>query len=188
MASDAERYLRGLAVDRLRELMPGARIIHELNVGLGQCRVDLAAITAERTAFVEIKSRKDKLDRLTEQVRVCRPAAHYMAVCYASERWTYSQVSGLARGCQIWPEDSPRSWTFWERYEPIDSGAMLNLLWAEELRAEAERAGLQPSRRESRSPLMQRLWLSLTGQQLVEAVCRQLRGREFAEADPVITA
>lgn len=188
MASDAERYLRGLAVDRLRVLMPTARIIHELNVGTGKCRIDLAAVARDRIAFVEIKSRKDTLDRLTEQVRVCRPVCHDMAVCYASERWDYGTVSRQASGCQIWPEGDQPRWSFWDCYEPPHSGAMLNLLWAEELRAEAERAGLQPSRRDSRSPLMKRLWLSLTGQQLVEAVCRQLRGREFAEADPALAA
>lgn len=187
MASDAERHLRGLAIGRLRLLMPDARIIHELNVETGRCRVDLVAIAPDRLIFVEIKSRKDKLDRLGEQVRIFKPACHRLTVCYASERWSYNAITSAAGyGCDLWPEDQPSRWTISKGFKPPDTSAMLNLLWREELHDEAVRANLQPRLRTPRSPLMAMLWEHQTGAQIVAAVCRQLRARHFAEGDPPI--
>jgi hypothetical protein len=187
MASEAERHLRGLAVNRLRLLMPEARIVHELNVETGKCRVDLAAVAPDRLVFVEVKSRKDTLDRLPEQVRTFAPACHRLVVCYASEKWSVSTIYGASDyAADVWPEDSFMRWTLGESFRPPDTSAMLNLLWREELFDEACRAGLQPHKRESRSPLMHRLWRYQTGYQVVEAVCRQLRWRHFPAADPPV--
>jgi hypothetical protein len=189
VASEAERYLRGLAVERLRVLMPEARIVHELNVETGQCRVDLAAIAPARLVFVEIKSRKDTLDRLPEQVRVFAPACHRLIVAYASERWSVSTIYKASDyRAEVWAEDQRERWTISgrETFQPPNTSAMLNLLWREELYWEAVRARLQPAKRESRSPLMRRLWETLSGREVVAAVCRQLRARHFAEADPPV--
>lgn len=190
MASDAERYLRGLAVDRLRALLPDARIIHELNVDIGQCRVDLAAVTENRIVFVEIKSRKDKLDRLKEQVRRFTPCCHALAVCYASERWNWSAISAAGGyGFDHWPEDKASGWTIdhWRPNKPPSTNALLELLWQAELEAEAFRAGIASRKRIPRDGLKRALWENLTGLQVVAAVCRQLRQRSFAEADaPVV--
>lgn len=188
MASEAERYLRGLAVDKLRRLMPEARIVHELNVDTGKCRVDLAAVAPDQLVFVEIKSRKDTLDRLPEQCRTFAPACHRLVVVYASEKWSvstiYSQSDYMA---EVWPEDGFLKWSFGRQaFHPPNTSAMLNLLWRDELWAEATRAGFQPHKRESRSPLMHRLWGGLTGKEIVAAVCRQLRGRHFPAGDPPI--
>lgn len=191
MSSAAERHLRGLAVERLRALMPDARIVHELNVETGKCRVDLAAIAQNQLVFVEIKSRKDTLDRLREQVRVFSPACTRLAICYASERWSYDAVTkaaGYDEPRDLWPEDRPEWWTLRQGFKPPNASVMLNLLWRDELHWEAVRANLQPGRRESRSPLMHRLWNALTGAEVVAAVCRQLRGRHFAEGDAPIFA
>jgi hypothetical protein len=190
MASEAERYLRNLAVERLRVLMPDARIIHELNVDIGQCRVDLAAVTESRIVFVEIKSRKDKLDRLKEQVRRFGPCCHALAVCYSSEKWNWSSISAAGGyGFDHWPCDKASAWTIdhWHRNRPPSTNALLELLWQAELEAEAFRAGLVSRKRIPRDSLKRALWENLTGLQVVEAVCRQLRRRPFAEADAAIT-
>jgi hypothetical protein len=189
MSSAAERHLRGLASDRLRALMPDARIINELNVETGQRRVDLAAVSPNRIVFVEIKSRKDTLDRLKEQVRLFVPCCHALAVCYASEKWTWSSISAAGGyGFDHWPEDKASSWTIdhWHRNRPPSTNALLELLWQSELEAEAFRAGVASRRRIPREGLKRALWENLTGLQVVEAVCRQLRRREFAEADAPI--
>lgn len=189
MASEAERYLRRLAVDRLRHLMPEARIVHELNVETGKCRVDLAAVAPDRLVFVEIKSRKDTLDRLPEQARTFAPACHRLVVVYASEKWSVSTIyNATDYRADVWPEDGIRSWALHETFQPPSTSAMLNLLWRDELWHEATRAGFQPHKRESRSPLMHRLWNGLTGAEVVVAVCRQLRGRHFPVADPPVAA
>lgn len=185
--SAAERYLRDLAVARLRVLMPDARIVHELNVETGKCRVDLAAVAPDRLVFVEIKSRKDTLDRLPNQCRVFKPACHRLVVAYASERWDVGAIYRATNyGCDVWPEDGAARWDLGSCFHPPNTSAMLNLLWRDELWHEATRAGLQPHKRDSRSPLMNRLWNGLTGAEVVAAVCRQLRGRPMAEGDPPI--
>jgi hypothetical protein len=188
VASEAERYLRSLAANRLRTLMPDARIVHELNVNTGECRVDLAAVGPDRLVFCEIKSRKDTLDRLPDQCRVFKPACHRLVICYASERWDVGTIYRASDyGCEVWPEDGASRWTLrHSSFYPPNTSAMLNLLWRDELWLEAGRANLQPSKRESRSPLMHRMWHSMTGREIVEAVCRQLRSRTFAEADPAV--
>lgn len=189
MSSAAERHLRDMAVARLRVLLPEARIIHELNVDTGRCRVDLVAATENRIVMVEIKSRKDKLDRLKEQVRRFTPCCHALAVCYASERWNWSTIRDAGGyGFDHWPEDKASSWTIdhWHRNRPPSTNALLELLWQAELEAEAFRAGVVNRRRIPRDGLKRALWENLTGLQVVEAVCRQLRARPFAEADAPI--
>jgi hypothetical protein len=188
MASEAERF--NLAVARLRVLMPDARIIHELNVDNGQCRVDLAAVAKSRIVFVEIKSRKDKLDRLKEQVRRFEPCCHALVVCYSSEKWNWSSVSAAGGyGFDHWPCDKASAWTIdhLQRSIPPSTNALLELLWQAELEAEAFRAGVASRKRTPRAELKRALWENLTGLQIVEAVCRQLRLRPFAAADAPIS-
>lgn len=190
MASEAERWLRGLAVERVRELMPDARVVHELNVETGSCRVDLAAVAPDRLVMLEIKSRKDKLDRLPEQARIFAPACHRLVVVYASERWDVGTIYKASDyRAEVWPEDRREWWNISrDSFKLPNTSAMLNLLWREELFWEADRHNLQPHKRANRSDLMRSMWRYLTGQQIVEAVCRQLRSRTFAEADPAIAA
>ncbi|MBS0258361.1 MAG: hypothetical protein JSR13_11685 [Proteobacteria bacterium] len=76
-----EQEIRNAVVIRLRELMPGARIVHELNVaGQGTNRIDVAAIGTEHIVAVEIKSRKDVLKRLDEQWKAFNEVAHFVIV------------------------------------------------------------------------------------------------------------
>jgi hypothetical protein len=188
MASEAERYLRGMAVDRLRALMPEARIVHELNVEVGTCRVDLAAVAPDRLVFVEVKSRKDKLDRLAKQAAIFAPACHRLVVCYASERWDVSTIySASDYLAEVWPQDRQEWWSLRDTFKPPNTSAMPNLLWRDELHDEAVRASLQPTKRAPRQPLMAMLWEHLTGRQVVAAVCRQLRARHFPAADPPVS-
>ena len=112
---------------------------------------------------------------------------HRMAVCYASERWDVGTIYRASDyTCDVWPEDGAMNWRLGESFGPPSTSVMLNLLWRDELYDEACRAGLQPHVRESRSPLMHRLWRYRTGFEIVAAVCRQLRARHFAEADAPI--
>lgn len=76
-----EQEIRNAVVFRLRQLMPGARIVHELNVaGQGTNRIDVAAIGTEHIVAVEIKSRKDVLKRLDEQWKAFNEVAHFVIV------------------------------------------------------------------------------------------------------------
>lgn len=75
--SSAEADIRNDVVAHLRKEWPSARIIHEINVaGTGSNRIDVLAVTEMSIAAVEIKSKKDKLDRLPDQMTAMNRVAH----------------------------------------------------------------------------------------------------------------
>lgn len=84
--SSAEVEIRDAVVKRFRELWPNARIIHEMNVEHGSSRADVVAVQPDRLWICEIKSERDKLDRLAGQIRDFGPACHGLIVA-AHERW-----------------------------------------------------------------------------------------------------
>jgi hypothetical protein len=81
MASQAEARIREKAERLLRDSFPGARIVHEFD--LGGVRLDLAAITEDRLAVLEIKSELDTLSRLERQVKFGLRIGGPVLVCYA---------------------------------------------------------------------------------------------------------
>jgi len=84
-----EQEIRNAVVARLRELLPGYRIIHELNVaGQGSNRIDVAAIGTEHIVGVEIKSRKDVLKRLDEQWAAFNKVCHFVVVAAHEKHFT----------------------------------------------------------------------------------------------------
>jgi hypothetical protein len=84
MASEAEARIRTKAEALLRGLYPDARIVHELD--LCGVRLDLAAITPDRLVLLEIKSEKDTLSRLDNQVRFSHKIGGPLIICIAP-RW-----------------------------------------------------------------------------------------------------
>ncbi|KZK83007.1 hypothetical protein PsAD13_03209 [Pseudovibrio sp. Ad13] len=75
--SDAEKEIREATVLRLRELRPQGRIIHEMNIMGGQHRIDLACVSPDEIIFAELKSQRDKIDRLNDQAHASRLCAHH---------------------------------------------------------------------------------------------------------------
>jgi hypothetical protein len=67
--SEAEERIRAKVEAALRREFPDARIAHEVNISHGGCRMDLAAVRPSSLALIEIKSERDVLKRLPEQVR-----------------------------------------------------------------------------------------------------------------------
>lgn len=75
--SSAEAEIRDAVVARIRQHRPDARIIHEINVSTyGPNRIDLIAVDRAEIIAVEVKSAKDKLDRLPAQVAAMKGVAH----------------------------------------------------------------------------------------------------------------
>lgn len=76
--SSAEAEIRDAVTARLREQRPNARIIHEINVSsYGPNRIDVLAVDVAEIIAVEIKSAKDKLDRLPAQLAAMQAVAHH---------------------------------------------------------------------------------------------------------------
>lgn len=195
LASTDEQAMRDGVIPVLRELCPGARIIHELVVG--HCRADLAVIEAQRITLVEIKSKKDKLTRLDRQVRAFAKAAHQVIVL-ADERWFAEkhrvEMSKCSGAAEIWQWPRPSSgerfilgqWNIphWYRGQPEPRAAdLLWLLWRAELETECHRHGIAVTSRTPMLPMIRDMAWLMTGREIVEAVCRQLRARSFPDAD-----
>ncbi|WP_019997280.1 hypothetical protein [Aureimonas ureilytica] len=190
--SDQERRIRSDVVSRLRVLLPGARIIHELDVEKGAVRADLAAVTVDQLWLVEIKSEKDKLHRLSRQIQFFHPVCHGLLVA-AHEKWCgraanypncdarkVIEFHGAGHLWQ-WPGAGAPTWTLPEPRHPW-TRRMLDLLSAEEVRAEAVLVGFgTPSC--SAAALADQMCLRMSGHAVTQAVCRQLRARSFSRAD-----
>ncbi|EQA97292.1 hypothetical protein [Sphingobium sp. HDIP04] len=203
--SSAEREIRDYAAGRLRDMLPNSRIIHELVVG--GCRADLAAVQPDRVTLVEIKSERDKLDRLARQVDHFTRAGHDVIVI-AHERWfdttpyqngaprffpsdeLMEAARGHTRAIWAYPEAPGRylygEWEpkrYWSEQPEPHAAQLLNLMWKEEMLAECRGYGLKATARDNMMKLTRLMQLELTGKQIARSVCRQLRLREFPEAD-----
>lgn len=211
LRSSAEQIIRDATVERFRKLWPDARIIHEMNVEHGTSRADVVAVQPDRIWIAEIKSERDKLDRLRGQVADFAPACHGLIVV-AHEKWTKSPgVETLKRGatrhlpspldvaltgtrgrCGVWvyPEtrhDSGyRSWLPPHNAQTPWFHRMLMLLWADELRAVASDHCISCGPRTPAYKLAPEISRLLPGRDIERAVCQQLRSRRFAEADPPV--
>ncbi|WP_421565233.1 NERD domain-containing protein [Ochrobactrum sp. EDr1-4] len=94
--SEAEGEVRQAVVEYIRKQRPNARIIHEINTSLGGTRIDVLAVDRAEIIAFEIKSAKDKLDRLRDQMDGMKGVAqHAIAVLhekflsqeYVTNRW-----------------------------------------------------------------------------------------------------
>lgn len=224
MTSSDEREIRDAVAARLRELVPSARIVHELNVcGTGSNRIDVAAVAPELIVAVEIKSRKDKLDRLAEQWPAFNACCHHVVVAAHEKHFVaHPEINAHIRddlpreltlnhplfvkqrfwGHKVWRYPRPEkgefgrepSWMFsthWDRVrgrraDQPRAAAMLDMLWAEELRYECARHRLDSGSRRTRPDMIADMVWMMTGREICQAVCRQIRARVFAEADPAI--
>ncbi len=183
MASEAEARIRDKSEAVLREAYPDARIIHELVVRQGSCRIDLAAVTPSRIILVEIKSERDVLSRLDKQAAEARQVADLFKIVVAEKHltkardmmgWSYVVAEDeLAR-------DLASSWTGKKLMTtPCNAPARLEMLWAAELRAVAESGG-----KAARGESILRASEYFSGGEVRRRVCSALRAREFPRADP----
>jgi hypothetical protein len=81
--SSEELRMRELIAPVLRAHWPEARIIHELPLRYSERRIDMAAVTRNDIFAVEIKSSRDVLDRLEEQLRRFAPICSAIFVALA---------------------------------------------------------------------------------------------------------
>lgn len=214
--SSSEREIRDAVVARLRQAMPGARIIHELNVaGQGTNRIDVVAVDRQAIVGVEIKSEKDTLKRLTDQWAAFNKCCHRVFVAAHEKHFQEHRHEHMrddlpgemrlnhpdffeswSRRRLVWPFPKPEKGFHGEAPWPFDprrdcssqpkASAMLEMLWADELRAECARHGLAANSRSTRPQMIAEMVWMMTGREMCEAVCRQLRGRVFTEADEPI--
>lgn len=169
-----------------RARWPDARVFHELVIS--ECRVDIAFIRPNDLIGVEIKSSKDVLTRLEKQVRVFHDHIPEFWVAIA-EKWKdhpdkpycYNEIVVGAQGVV------PSQFYHRPHRNKLVYDAMLRLLWADEARSIAVRKGCVSGKRVPLHTVLPELALRLTGSEILEEVCRELRGRptRFKADEPI---
>lgn len=206
--SPQEAEIREPVVERLRVLMPGCRIIHEINCSnWGPNRIDVVAVGVDNLAAVEVKGSKDKLDRLPDQVFGMRNCTHYAISALHEKHFKKvdSHVLGRAysspdqaKGSTVWGFglDETRNTYHYMEYNLADKWVkpmmgppfgLINMMWRDELREIVSRHGM--SRRSSSLTIDEMISIvrwNLTGKDVAREVCAKLRQRKCAEADPEI--
>lgn len=203
--SEAEERIRAKVEAAMRRQYPDARIVHELVLDQGGVRIDLAAITTDQLVVAEIKSERDTLKRLAEQVSVATEAAQQVWVIIADRLWPKFELrtkawikvtDGEREGC--WrlepnPEYIPRlkdcrvyreaeaGLEFAEGFPQLaaprlDPRGMLNMLWAAELQYISQS-------KLPRQPAIDLCVEAMTGKEIRRAVCAAIRSRKFPRAD-----
>lgn len=202
--SEAEERIRAAKEAALRLELPNARIIHELEVA--GARLDLAAIDLDRIVLVEIKSERDVMARLPNQlkwalsvtwdVRVVVTARHanHLTECRLWHRMIDGQprmndrhIKGLERA-QIFVEHEscinrlhlPEK-TYGHRVTPE---AVMNLMLVSEMKEMLRPFGAKS--RWTGPDLVEFAREHLSGAAIRRMTCAALRTRHFARADAKI--
>jgi hypothetical protein len=187
--SSAEGEVRAAVVERLRQIRPTARIMHEVNASSFGNRIDVLAVDRAEIIAVEIKSAKDKLDRLPAQMKAMKGCATHAIAVVHRKFVTSPKPKELPWDAWVFPEGE----TFFDKWRepraapttPLPAGA-LDMLWAEELREMCRHYGLPTSSRATMGHSLASLRWSLTGRDLTLGVCAALRSRVCIEADDPI--
>lgn len=186
MASAEETRIRTKAEECLRAAFPDARIVHELVVKQGSCRLDLAAITPQRLIIVEVKSEKDVLDRLEKQARQTRAVADGFMAVVADKH--LDKAREVLKWLDVCSETNAEREIVHGAYFArsvmkalTNAPARLEMLWAQELRIVA---GTSP--KASRAVSILHASDYMTGSEVRHRVCAALRAREFPCADPPV--
>lgn len=203
--STDEAEIRDAVIQRLRELRPGYRIINEIqNACQGPNRIDVVAVGSAEIIAVEIKSKKDKIDRLPAQITAMRGMAHHV-IAALHEKFLISPayngaqagskgVPKEARGATVWayPEagaEAGRTWgcAAWEEPRQAVTQCLpwtaLDMLWAGELRTLCAGLGVATTQRSTRPQMMHALRWRCSGGDLTKGICAALLRRSCIEAD-----
>ena len=166
-----------------RERWPDARLVHELVVAQER-RIDMAFIQPGNIVGIEIKSSRDTLDRLDEQMRVFTTHLPQVMVAVAP-KWVEKSTPHFSRSDTVVVHGGiVGGWPIGNRPRRRITVQMLELLWAEEARAIAFRMRLSQNRRLTLTDAVPLLARALTGDEIVREVCRELRARDAFPKSP----
>lgn len=202
-ASKAELALRNALETFCRERWPEARVVHEMVMGAGQVRADVAALCPAHIAAFEVKGRYDDTTRLLHQVgmyQLCVPEV-WMVVAQGhaddarlihhllpsvgllvgagqSDRYDY-EFDGKDFGLVVEAEAAPR---------PVVPKMMLEMLWAAELAWACNHLRVAVGKKATRPTMIKALLDTVSPEELQRATCAALRAREALwRADPALS-
>lgn len=206
--SQAEADIRREVVAQLRMMLPGCRIIHEINVESFGNRIDVLAVGDTRLIAVEIKSEKDKLDRLKDQVAAMRLVTHEVFVAI-HERFLAPLGNEGQYGVTpphdahpavtwVYPR-SPRNghvecgehWALRDRWKKPMRGlppGAIGMLWLKELQGVCRDLGERSVSKLTMAECVDRIRWAMTGDQITKMICATLCARQCVEADEPIAS
>lgn len=180
--SDDEEMMRVAVEAWMRARWPAARIIHELNIAGGTVRLDLASVGDEELRLVEIKSRKDVLDRLPNQIKRAKECAQEVWVCIDEKHQAefdakaQKESGWYAIGLLVLKPDGQIVERRQATNRQPDPRRVCDLLWADEMRTHLRAANNMAN--------MVRLTVDEYGlRHIMRKVCIALKARPFPRAD-----
>ena len=205
--SEAETEIRDAVVAKLRRLRPNARIINEINILDGRVRADVMAVDRSEIITVEIKSEKDKLDRLPDQLDAMHRTSHtaiaalhrkFMpeiesTICPRLDFMKYDQIVWWYPSAQDMAEAHHSAFSWSE--PPVENGLQnplppeaMSLLHANEMKTMCQNLAIATPPRANMKQMERALRWGASGRDICIEICGALRSREWAaEADDPIT-
>jgi hypothetical protein len=179
-----ERRIRAAVITWARARWPGCRVLHELV--LGERRIDLVFVLERDIIGMEIKSSVDTLARFREQMKEYRRYLPEVHACVALKWRGAAELDRERNLLTITSEgaihqERPSGGFKPERDELVCS-RLLELLWRDEAAAIAVRTDVIPLRvpkQINRGKILKMLARLLTGNEIIEEVCRELRARQL---------
>jgi hypothetical protein len=167
---------------------PGYRCLHE--VPLSEHRIDMVFVGVKDIAGVEIKSSRDRLDRLDAQVEEYRRWLPEIWVAVAP-RWQHHDALQFGRRNLIVVDDCGEgiAGVVEDRLgrrpyrDELVCSRLLGVLYQDEVARIAQRTGVIPGTsptREPRERILPLLARLLTGNEIMREVCTELRQRPAA--------
>ena len=210
-AAKSELALRDKAEALCRNRWPDARVVHEIVMGQGSVRADLAAISLDHIAAFEIKGESDNTTRLLHQVgmyQLCVPEV-WMVVPYGYHAEDARLIRHLLPSVGLLVGNAVNGWESGVDHrklrriespefelaveaepvprEPVPK-MMLEMLWRDELASACARTGCYAASKKSTRPVMIKALLELPAVDIQHEVCAELRSRNALwRADPSVT-
>lgn len=184
-----------------KEWRPGVRVLHELV--LGDRRIDLVFVDERDVFGVEIKSSRDRLDRLEAQMLEYARYLPEVWIAFAP-KWQepIEEMYGLRANKLIVANGVAKPAVRYQRKigdggrrpqrDELSIMRLLELLWRNEAARIAERTGIIPgcfnSSQMTAPKIKKMLARLLTGNEILEQVCRELRSRHLVgmRSDPPV--
>ena len=160
-----------------RHRWPSARVVHELVVN-SERRIDMAFIGPDYLVGVEIKSSKDTLDRLDDQMKVFRRHLPLVILAVAPKWRVGLHISGVDVFEVDPTAEAPVKGHSYYRQDLSVTVPLLSLLWAQELRNAAFRLGINSSAKASMVQNIAAIAQNATGKEIIREVCAELRSRD----------
>lgn len=184
-ASDAEEALRVAVEAWMRQRWPAARIVHELVLDAGAQRIDLASVGDEELRLVELKSAKDVLKRLPDQIKAARACAQEVWVAIDGKHVEKLEaleaelrVSWYRIGLLVWRDGALTERRQASNEQP-DPRRVVQLLWSDEMRTHLIASNNQVN-------MIRRAVDEYGLRHIMRKVCLALKARPFPRADEAV--